>query len=362
MSLDEVRSLFSEAASLLSEGDLSEAEHRLEKALAGFSRLLPPTHEETLRAAYRLAAFFARANRVSDANDVLNWVSNNHLKKFGAHDVRTMKHYLRTVELLQSWSRDADAEVLIYRIIDALESPPTANHPVETPSADPRLPQASLGGSSDEQISALFLETEDARAIDAQLQIADLFFSKRSEGLEELLPRLITHCQRHPEKLAPQGIRAACNLARLKIDKKKSGEADALLDNARASLWKLLAEGPSPEALKACRSIAFLYLDNDQKSACYSTLEAAVAKLSLRLNRSDKMHCSVVYEFILQVARRFQSLLAHEDATYWLQRLLGLTILTLGPEDPLTKKAERLLRGDDKSYPRDSVDEFMEAA
>jgi hypothetical protein len=309
MSLDEVRSLFSEATSLLKEGDTPEAEGRLQKALAGFTRLLPLTHEETLRAAYRLASFFARTSRMSDANHVLNWVSKNHLKKCGARDIRTLKHYLRAAELLQSWSRNADAEVLVHRILESWQSPPELDLGVEIPSIGSILPQTALQGLTNEEVSAIFPETEDARAIDSQLQIMDLWFSTSLRGLDELLPRLIAQCKRHPKKLALQGIRAEYSLARLKIERRQHEDARLILDSAKYSLWELLTKDSlAPEVLRACSTIAFLYLDNNQKSACDSTLEAVVKKLGPRLGPANGAYCNQVYGFVLQVAGQFRNL------------------------------------------------------
>jgi hypothetical protein len=75
MSLDELHKWKLDAALLDAEGRHQEAEYRFRNALSGFRHLLSLTHEYTVKTAYQLAAFYANHNRMSDADEVLKWVS-----------------------------------------------------------------------------------------------------------------------------------------------------------------------------------------------------------------------------------------------------------------------------------------------
>lgn len=75
------------------EGDEEEAELGLRDALSCSSRLLSPTHRETVKIGYLLASFYANKGRKVDTDDIFNWMTTKHLTRFGLDHPKTMVTY-----------------------------------------------------------------------------------------------------------------------------------------------------------------------------------------------------------------------------------------------------------------------------
>lgn len=79
--------------------NFEEAEAKFREALEGLEHLLSPTHEDTNTAAYHLAEFYFKQDRMKDADTVLNWMCEKHFERWGIGHQKTMVHLLHVSDL-----------------------------------------------------------------------------------------------------------------------------------------------------------------------------------------------------------------------------------------------------------------------
>lgn len=119
----EAMTRFREAQESDRQGDAEGAERQFRDALAAFEHLLPPMHEDTKTAAYSLAAFYARRGRMQEASNLLDWMSEKHIERWGLRSKPTIDHVLRVVDLLNSWLRPQDALAFLEKAENYLWQP-----------------------------------------------------------------------------------------------------------------------------------------------------------------------------------------------------------------------------------------------
>jgi tetratricopeptide (TPR) repeat protein len=99
-------------------GDFDNAETGYMNALEGHRYLLAPTHEDTVKVAYELANFYAEQRRMTDADNVIEELSQEFVERWGIKHRRTTQHVIKVVELLNSWNRETDALAFLARAHD----------------------------------------------------------------------------------------------------------------------------------------------------------------------------------------------------------------------------------------------------
>ncbi|RYP44819.1 hypothetical protein DL768_008751 [Monosporascus sp. mg162] len=352
MSLTQLRQLKWDAARFDAEGRTEEAEGLFASAIAGFRHLLSETHDLTVKAAYQLAAFYANHDRMADADKVLHWVSENHIEKWGVGNEQTLAHYLRVVLLLHTWNRDEHAEVLVFRITEALQ-----DKDYDGQSA-PRIPgnhEAHIQGAVDdldeESVEQIFAESEDESRVDTQLRIADLWITSRSASMQQILPRLIHHCDRYPERLAVQGLQARCKLVQLHIMHGNNDEASQALLEARRALAQMMPKQPEDASipqtlLSVARNLAFLHLDNDEETNCDRVLSWMAERLERQAGTgivTQEPTDLVAVGFLTQTALEYQRRSGWKGAKPWIEWAYGISSRALGPRHSKTQTLEAAL-------------------
>lgn len=73
--------------------------------------------------AYSLAAFYARRGRMQEASNLLDWMSEKHIERWGLRSKPTIDHVLRVVDLLNSWLRPQDALAFLEKAENYLWQP-----------------------------------------------------------------------------------------------------------------------------------------------------------------------------------------------------------------------------------------------
>ncbi|KAJ2902745.1 hypothetical protein MKZ38_000171 [Zalerion maritima] len=225
MSLGELSQLKVDAAAHDQAGDLGDAEYAFRDALAGFRHLLSSCHEFALKAGYHLATFYANHSRMPEADGVLNWMSENIVRKHGLGHMKTVEHYVIMVELLQAWSREEHAEVLLFRVGEGLDANLDDNTGTRT--TVPTVPwnersyfQESLQRLDPSAMNRIFPATENEAAVDTRLRIVDLWLASNSPGdVEQVLNRLVQQCEQCPKKLDVQALKARCRLVKLQVSR-----------------------------------------------------------------------------------------------------------------------------------------------
>jgi len=354
MSLSQLRGLKRDAARLDAEGRKEEAEEAFASALSGFRHLLTPTHELTIKAAYQLAAFYASHNRMADADKVLHWISECHIRKWGAGHDRTLAHYLQVVLLLRGWSREEHAEVLVFRITEALQ-----NGEDEEPEYAPQIPgtdeahiQNAVDNLDEASVERIFMESEDESMVDAQLRIADLWVASGSVTMEGILTKLIAHCDGYGAKLSVQAVQARCKLIRFHILRNDTDKAREVSLDTRRALVRLVSDysenGNIPETvLTLAREVAFLHLDNQDHANCEKVLSWFAEKLERQVGtdvvRQEPSGMAVV-DFLVRTGGVYQQRSGWKDAAPWIEWAYGICLRTVGPNHEKTRDLETCIR------------------
>jgi tetratricopeptide (TPR) repeat protein len=236
--------MFQEAQQLERLARIEDAEVKFREALSGFENLLSATHKVTTAVAYRLASFYAQNDRMKDADAVLDWVTGNHIERFGNRAVETVEHLLYVVEIFSNWSRNEDAMAFLSRIMDVLveevkntqdKAKPVRN--TNSGNVDRTRPMPHQPRSSDDPMRTI--DGSEPVTIDLQLGVATGYINANHKAAEPLLLRLIEQCENHPKDLAVQILRCRSTLLRLYYneDRDKMNEA---LDQSRKAFWEVL--------------------------------------------------------------------------------------------------------------------------
>lgn len=326
VTIADLRRLLESAATAASAGLSAQAEANFRETLLGFRHLLSPTHDETLRAGYHLASFYANIGRMETADLVLSWMTSTHIKEWGTKHDKTMLHYVRVVDLLQSWNRSEQAEITIHKLIDDSSKSEDALSWMASQNGI-RGPPMPAGGSDFHDLSSP--QSDDPATITHQLRMIDLSLAVNIHGPLNVLPSIIAHCKNLPGILGAQEIKATCLLAKLHLDGGRLEQAQNVLITARQRAFDILQPNeslPDKTVVDATRQLAFVMFEVDE-SACNSILNQIISVLETRTIYGDQdRRYAVLMDFIWSIASEFNRISAWEKCKPWIERGLGLTI------------------------------------
>lgn len=341
-SLSELQRSRSDAMSLASEGKIDEAASKLRMAIAGFQNLLSPTHDITEAAAFELAQILGSSDGMEEANSIMTWLTSNYTKKYGLRNEKTIILYVKIVELLRSWSRDEDAQLLIYKVSEVWKD--TNNSEFA-----PTIPGTSTGGVAPSSLSVASIRTQfeaivDEDDVEIQLRLIELLMCSNEDlhvDLESILQNLVTWCEKN-DVLMPT-IRSRSCLAKYYRNKGLNERGKEALDVALLLVEEHLRVADSlPERLlRTCRELAFLYLDLGDHPKCDDVLE--ITTDSLECKRPPSQNDNMVVNFLIAVGNEWQKRSHWDLAAPWLERALVHSMKKLGEYHCKTKILEKAL-------------------
>ncbi|KAM0380638.1 hypothetical protein ACHAPZ_000859 [Fusarium culmorum] len=343
--LSQLHDLLKDASRAASTGKINDANADFRDAVSGFRFKLSATHDETLRAAYSYASFYAKTNQMDKADAVLNWVSNHHVKKWGPSHENTYLHYARTIELFQAWGRQEHAEILVYKLLD--DQPDEGVSLLE-------IGDEPFVRRLNESTYSSFPETDDPEEMSQQLSKIDLAIMANIRGLNDVLAVIIRHCDQKPHDLnmSLQACRAKCALARWHNNAGDHGQALSLLKGARRSITPfLVVEGePIPRAtIQAVKALAYQFLEMKDESSSNTVLEDVVHSLDARCQTFD-CDCNdkaFLLNFVLTVAFHLHEVATWDKCRYWVERGLGLAIRLHGLKSLEARRFQKILDKED---------------
>ncbi|KAK4199252.1 hypothetical protein QBC40DRAFT_176696 [Triangularia verruculosa] len=332
------------------EGETNAAESKLLNAITIFKNSLSSTHPRTIKAVYMLAVMYAKRQKMDQADEALNWLTAEMLCRWGPRHRNTLVHFLRLVDLHQSWGRYEHAKTFTFKLLDSWDEIKDGR-PLEIPStADTAIVPESLDAHTGSQTQILE-ESSDVATVSEQLRLAGLWSSSNMTGVDRVLSRLIILCERYPEKLETQAIQARCSLASWYISREDKAAARQELKQAWRSLKARLrnAERVSNPDLRICRRLAFLYRDAHRQASCDEILEYAadVVERIVLVPRAQYSVCTALTLHI-SVGMGYQQRSSWSRARPWFERALALVIHAGGTFDPIAEKLTRALK--DKKY------------
>lgn len=327
------------------EGNTIEAEDKFLNAVAGFKSLLSPMAHRTARAAYLLTAFYANHQQMDQVDKVLSWLTSVIIERWGLRHQKTLSHFLRIVELLRSWNRHEHARVIIYKLLDNWHEIEDGE-PFDIPSSNPGVIMEASGNLGDVQDS-IFEESSDASQVDVQLHVANLWLSSGVDGMDIILPRLISQCEKYPKELLVQTIQARCSLTQLHITEGQHGEARSVLQLAWSSLEKHLEKqhNMTKPLLHIFRRLVFLCFQIKDKRACEEILERAAYAVEFLVSippTGDSVDIAI--QFLISIGAEYQERSSWQRTRPWFERALALSIRALGPSAEMVAKLERTLK------------------
>lgn len=362
LSLSELQKLKADAEALAAREDPDEAEQKFRDALSGFRHQLSSTHAFTADTAYQLASFYAKQQRMKEADEVLNWLSEEHCSRWGLWHSRTLSHYLVVVEELQAWSRDASAKFLAYGIYEALRDEWSRKKFVLVPAWNRSWDIDACGVPDNDVTDRLFVESEDEVRIDRQVRIANLWLVAGLQGTEHILPCLITRFEERPNRLL-QALAARCYLLKNYIRKGEPNSAESEAALARKLLGQLMSEhetGILPGVLLESIKLAFLHLDNNDANWCdrliswtSDKLEDSVSKwtgagINYR-NLCQIRNAGSTITYLILAGFKHQRRSGWENASSWFEQAYSFSSRVFGPRDQMTQNIEMAIKG--RHYP-----------
>lgn len=189
-------------------GQTQDAEDKYVQALGGFQGLLGPTHSETCMIAYEFAEFYAENDRMGDADRVLDWMGEKHLERWGIDHKNVRAHVIKVADMLQSWSRDDDAVLMLSRAADCYGKSVRPPH-LDVAATGPQLNARMQSDRDYLRLPPILNESlapndDDKIRMDYQLRATLAGANTEDPGTEEALIGLCEKCERFPGKLALQ--------------------------------------------------------------------------------------------------------------------------------------------------------------
>ncbi|KAK8126989.1 uncharacterized protein PG998_002748 [Apiospora kogelbergensis] len=273
MNMSDLHTLLRSACEAVSAGKSEDAEAKFRDSLVGFRHLLTPTHEETLRAGYMLASFYANLGRMADADAVLDWMTYKHVDKWGAGHEKTLTHHTRLVKLLHQWGRTEQAVIALFKLMD------------DTNNMNNMREGIVLGDLSREERSL------NQDAIQQVLMRFPLACSISEDGFADLLPQIIELCEARPDQLGPQVLQARCILAKCQLLRGEPLNCTNTLSTARETASRLLRPDrdlPPRDLVNAASQLAFTFMEANEPDECNAVLDAILNALQIRPPDSDK--------------------------------------------------------------------------
>ncbi len=109
----ELLSMWKAAQGHIKSGECQTAERLLLQVLKGYRFLLGPVHKEANEVVYALANLYAQNDRMPKADETIESLSRELVKRLRYGHKRTQQHVLHAVELMNSWHREEDAMGLL---------------------------------------------------------------------------------------------------------------------------------------------------------------------------------------------------------------------------------------------------------
>lgn len=357
----EAMAMFRDAQDSDRQGDAEGAEKQFRHALGAFVELLSPTHEDTKTAAYYLASFYARRGRMREADNILDWMTEKHMERWGLRSRPTVDHVLRVVDLLTRWFRPQDALAFVEKAKDCLWQPdPHAYGQGAQQSSDPPI-NGSLNPQTNSPIlhtlrTAALRESASSEIVDYQLRSARAHVAADDPSIEPLLLSVIAQCEQHHHKFAAQNLRAIAELIELYG---KSGRLDAAVE----------------EHSKAYAVFLTIWRQDGTitKDLINASLDVAAQSLKLNYSEAEEMfhamqdravetlgpdHKRTIW-ILIRIGLMYQNANRWKDAQPRFEQALAASMTANGLEDALTKSLEAALENEHYSFLNSDPEDFV---
>ncbi|KAI8625309.1 hypothetical protein F5Y19DRAFT_489801 [Xylariaceae sp. FL1651] len=341
-SLRDLQGIRLDSLKLESEGKTNEAASNLRFVVAGLNSLLAPTHDATKAAAYDLARILGGNNDMDEANSILSWMNSTSVKKYGLRSKQTVIHYIKVIDLLRSWSRDEDPELLLYKIAELWTQDDADAVPAIPDSMSAFAMPASL---PETDIAKLFQKpASNEDDIGIQLRLIEVLLPSQAPShldLEGIIKNLLGYCERNG-MLMPS-VHARCCLSKFYGTKGLEERGKDILAGAVPMIEHhfRVTESVDQKVLRSCRELAFRYFELGSRLSCEDILEMTADFLEFRTPVYEGSRS--VINFLVSIGLEWQKRLSWESAAPWFERALLNSMNRLGNSDCMTRILEKTL-------------------
>lgn len=268
--------------------DWNEAEGSFRDALAGCQFLLSPTHEYTKRLTYHLAQFYAKHDRMKDADTLLDWMSDRIVSQAGIRNGNFTRHLLKIAELLRQWRRIEEAQTFGMAVVDLIYA--SQYEPERLAAATstriPHIHHTKLSLSKTQPArdpQDFILPRDNPTLMDSQLSLAMTYIESKEAGVEKSLLALIRKCEEEPRTLAAQLLEATSALVEFYERLGDPTNLDEALKKTKNILWKFSIEDYQslvclPHVAIGTAKVHAKYGRHDSAAAMFNKIESDAAK------------------------------------------------------------------------------------
>ncbi|KAH8790275.1 hypothetical protein BGZ57DRAFT_949593 [Hyaloscypha finlandica] len=332
-------------------GNLEQAEENYRDALAGLEHVLSATNERTLSVGYEIAEFFAKSNRMDEADGVLSWMTDKIVEAWGIRHTKSVTHFLQVTDLYHGWSRPNDAMTLLLQAVNYLEDPPVTKEVsrVEDLNDDesPIRPQRLTVMHRFIHAPNSGVHKDQPHSLEFQLVVANAQARTKDEEAEPVLLNLIEQCEKFPNQFTVENFKAHAALIQLYYDLEKHDALRPVLKNAGhlfyATMKSREALPPGPLVSAAIRLAEAFISVRRQKTAAtmLDIIEAAIPDM-VENGATDK-----AIDILVEIGGVYQ---AHDKWKYARPKFEHALAVTLATSGPQSNMALRLQDGLDNEY------------
>ena len=334
--------------------DETMAEAKYREALSGYEKLLPPTDDRTLEIAYRLADLYASQKMMEKADEVLDQMNRKIVGQRGLSHQKSNVHFLRISNMYRKWGREADARILIQRLVETRSHTSAA-----TPFASlPGIPVPSIQSLLRDGRASTSIPRNIRSSVDSELE----FFAKQLtemstvDSLMMLEPEILATmetCKQNLAKLHIPLLEAATLLMELSDSVGKRAETEVassqlrrVHEHSESACLTVLQERAESLDLGAVREIIdivdkLIELRGDRGT---STVQRLLELLSCRIDEDFADEPSHIVLTYVNITHMYASRKENDAMKLWFESALSRSMALLSDRSTLRRSLESIFK------------------
>jgi tetratricopeptide (TPR) repeat protein len=352
--VEDIEEMVKEAELYVQSRNETMAEAKYREALSGYEKLLPSTDDRTLEIAYRLADLYASQKMMEKADEVLDQMNRKIVGQRGLSHQKSNVHFLRISNMYRKWGREADARILIQRLVETRTHTSAA-----TPFASlPGIPVPSIQSLLRDGRASTNIPRNIRSSVDSELKFFEKQLTEMStvDSLMMLEPEILATmetCKQNLAKLHIPLLEAATLLMELSdsVGKRvKTEVASSLLrrvhEHSESACLTVLQERVESLDLGAVREIIaitdkLIELRGDRGT---STVQRLLELLSCRVDEDfadEPSHIVITY---VHITHMYASRKENDAMKIWLESALSRSMALLSDRCTLRRDLESILK------------------
>lgn len=368
--VEDIEEMVKEAESYVQSHNETMAEAKYQEALSAYENLLPPTDDRTLEIAYRLADLYASQKMMEKADEVLDQMNRKIVGQRGLSHQKSNVHFLRISNMYRKWGREADARILIQRLVETRTHTSAA-----TPFASsPGIPVPSIQSLLRDGRASTRNPSTIRSSVDSELKFFETRLTEMStvDSLMMLEPEIVAtmeDCKQNLAELHIQLLEATALLMKLSDSLSKRMETEVASSQLRRvhehsefACLAVLQERAEPLDLDAVREIIAVVGKHIQLQGNRGTptVQRVLELLSCRVDEDFADEPSYIVITYVHVARMYALRGENDEMKRWFESALSRSMALLGDRSALRRSLESIFKAGNVANIDDLVKETVE--